>query len=232
MRRWDPRGVAVGVVLAAWAGGFWFLLITGRWALYLGGRTFWVVPLGAALLTLGALGRLWRARTAGRRAVPRREAFGLALLALPLIAVLVLPPTTLGAYAVSRRSAFSNASYVSSGNVSGVPTFLDVAAATSSPELMKGLARHAGEEVDVIGFVQRDGDAPSDEFELTRFAVICCIPDALLVQVRVVDAPSAGLKPGEWVEVTGRLYPVGDEVLLDAERTVTVDRPSHPYLYP
>ena len=60
--RWSPSRVATGAVLAAWAAFFWFLLVSGRWSLYLSTRTFWVVPTGAVLMTIAAAGRLATAR--------------------------------------------------------------------------------------------------------------------------------------------------------------------------
>ena len=59
---WSPSRVATGAVLGAWASLFWFLLVTDRWSLYLSTRTFWVVPTGAILLTIAAVGRLMTAR--------------------------------------------------------------------------------------------------------------------------------------------------------------------------
>jgi putative membrane protein len=151
------------------------------------------------------------------------------------VVLLALPPTTLGTYAVSRRSSFSSVTgYLSAREVSAAsaPTLLDIAAAQDSPEVMRALSHHAGEEVTFVGFVERDANAPSDEFQLTRFVITCCIPDALLVQVRVVDAPPGRFTPNQWVQVSGALYPVGTEVLLDAQEVKAVPRPRQPYLYP
>jgi uncharacterized repeat protein (TIGR03943 family) len=187
------------------------------------------------VLTAGAAGRLALAHGREQRPLSLRDSWTFGLLAVPLVVILALPPTTLGSYAVSRRSSFSSVTgYLSAQDVSSTsaPTLLDVAAAQDSPEIMRALSRHAGEQVTYVGFVQRAANAPSDEFELTRFVVICCIPDALLVQVRVVDAPPGKFASGQWVQVSGSLYPVGDEVLVDATKIQPVPRPSHPYLYP
>jgi uncharacterized repeat protein (TIGR03943 family) len=221
--------------LAGWAGVIWFLLASGRWALYLSSRTLWVLPVGAAVLTAGAIGRVLLARSRPPRPLTVRDTWTLGLLAVPLVVILALPPTTLGTYAVSRRSSFSSVTgYLSARDVSAgsAPTLLDVAAAQDSPDLMRALSRRAGEQVTFVGFVQRDTNAPSDEFQLTRFVITCCIPDALLVQVRVVDAPPGKFSPNEWVQVSGSLYPVGSEVILDAQQVKAVARPRQPYLYP
>jgi hypothetical protein len=59
---WIPARLAGGLVLAAWATMFWWLLATGRVNLYLSTNTSWVVPVGAVLLTAAAIGRLASAR--------------------------------------------------------------------------------------------------------------------------------------------------------------------------
>ena len=58
----------------AWAGLFWFLFVTGRTSLYLSTRTSWLVPTGAAILTVAAIGRLATARAATTEPLePRRR---------------------------------------------------------------------------------------------------------------------------------------------------------------
>ncbi|MGH2821030.1 MAG: hypothetical protein ACRDJ5_10300 [Actinomycetota bacterium] len=47
-----------------------------------------------------------------------------------------------------------------------------------------------------------------------------------------MGAPPGAPKPDDWVRVTGSLYPLGQEVLLDASEATRVERPEHPYLNP
>jgi hypothetical protein len=103
-RRLSPVRVATGVALGAWAAVFWFLLVSGRTSLYLSSRTAWVVPTGAAVLTVAAAGRLVTARTSRPERVPSRMSWALGFVVLPAVIVLALPPTALGSYAASRRS--------------------------------------------------------------------------------------------------------------------------------
>lgn len=228
-RRLSPTRVAGAAALTLWAGVFWFLLISGRWTLYLSGRIFWVVPTGAVILTAAALGRLLFLRTERSEPLPRREAWGLALIMIPAVAVLVLPPAALGAYAAERRPV--SAGFVTGGNLSdGEVTLVDVAGAMWSERTAKALAEKAGHQVEFTGIVVRRDTMPADEFMLTRFIVSCCVADALSVQVRVVGAPPGRFPQDTWVRVTGTIYPLGQEVVVDAARVEEVPRPGEPYL--
>jgi uncharacterized repeat protein (TIGR03943 family) len=231
--RWSPARVATGVALATWAAVFWFLLATGRTAYYLSSRTAWVVPLGAATLTLAALGRLVTARTPAPEVLRPRQAWGMALIVLPALMVMALPPASLGSFAASRRSAAGAGFAAPSDGVSdGRVTLTDVAWAQWSPEGSRELVRWAGSRVTFEGFVSVDQGMPADEFVLTRFIISCCVADALSVQVRVVNAPPGGFQADQWVRATGAIYPLGHEVLLDAERIEAIPEPAEPYLNP
>lgn len=230
---WSPLRVASGAVLAAWAALFWFLLLSGRSSLYLSSRTDWVVPVGAILLTLGAVGRLAWARRPNPEPLGPREGLAMVLVVLPVVLVLALPPATLGSFAAGRRSGIGGAGFVSSEDLStGRITLTQVAAALRSPEGMRALAERAGSTVSFVGFVDRNESMPADEFDLTRFLISCCVADALTVQVRVVGAPPGELRADQWVRVTGTLYPLGQDVLVQASTVERVPRPQDPYLNP
>ena len=229
-RSWSPLRTATGVVLAAWAALFWFLLATGRSALYLSDRTAWVVPVGAVILSVATGGRLATARSEAAEPLTRRTAWWLGLIAMPVVLVLALPPAALGSYAASRRSAVA-AGVVPAGDLSsGEITLVHVAAAMWSPDAREQLVARAGSRVSFVGFVSRRPGTPADEFVLTRFLVSCCVADALSVQVRVVAAPPGRFGEDQWVRVTGNLYPLGREILVEASSVEAVPRPDRPYL--
>lgn len=228
--RWSSSRVATGAVLAVWAVVFWWLLLTGRSALYLSSRTAWVVPLGAVVLTVAAAGRLATARAERREPLAARTAWGLGLIVLPAVLVLALPPAALGSYAAARRSAVTAGVVPDETVATGEISFVDVAAAKWSKETLAQLVHRAGTEVSFVGFVTEDPGAAADEFVLTRFIVSCCVADALSVQVRVVGAPPGGFEEDQWVRVTGSLYPLGHEMIVDASSVDPVPRPARPYL--
>jgi uncharacterized repeat protein (TIGR03943 family) len=232
--RWSPPRVMSSITLATWAGLFWFLMISGRTTLYLSSRTDWVVPMGAIVLTIAALGRLASAKQREPEVISRRDALWMGLIIVPVVTVLALPPASLGGYAASRRSSLTSGSFVSSAEDirSGDLSLVDVSGALRSPEAMRVLVGRAGETVDFTGFVTKESGMSANEFILTRFLISCCVADALSAQVRVVGAPPGGFKADEWVRVEGQFYPLGKEVIVDASEVAKVSRPKHPYLSP
>lgn len=232
--RWDGRRLLTGIVLASWAALFWFLILAERTLLFLSTRTDWVVPVGAVILTVAAFGRLVSARTENPSAVPLRDVLILGGLILPAVLIATLPPASLGSFAASRRSSVVGGGFISAPDDirTGELTLLAVGGALRDPESMAALRERAGEEVNFIGFVDREDSTPASEFTLTRFVVSCCVADALGVEVRVVGAPPGRFKDDQWVDVTGSLYPLEDEIVVDASAIRAIERPKQPYLSP
>jgi uncharacterized repeat protein (TIGR03943 family) len=222
--------VAAGLALGAWAGLFWFLLLAGRTSLYLSGRTAWLVPLGAGLASIGAIGRLASARVRDPQPLGSREAWMFGVFVLPVVLLLTLPPATLDSYAVRGRS---NSTGIGSSAriVTGPIDLVDVAAARAVIDAEAALKARAGERVTIEGFVtQEPGEA--DRFQLTRFVITCCVADATISYVTVVDAPPGAFETDEWVRVTGPIYPLGSDILVQAESIEPIDQPDDPYLTP
>jgi len=231
-RRWGARRIADVTVLAAWCGLFWFLLATDRTSLYLSDRTAWVVPVGAVILSFAVLGLAWGGRR-DETSLTRSHLGGLVVLLLPVVIVIALPPAALGSFAASRRSSLVSGGFVASAIdvASGPVTQLDIVSAGRSPEAMEALKARAGTSVEFVGFVRRDPADPPDRFTLTRFIMSCCVADALSVDVAVVGAGET-LPEDQWVRVKGNIYPVGNEIVVDAAEVEPIERPGNPYLSP
>lgn len=233
---WSQARLAGALVLAAWAALFWWLHLSGRVNLYLSTRTSWVVPLGAILLTAAAMGRFLAARGSDGETLRLREAVVMALMVVPVILVMVLPSATLGTFTTPTKTKFSSATLSSSFydqiTTTSEITLLSVAAAQTSNEGAQALAKRAGVDVDFVGIASREASTPADEFLLTRYVITCCVADATIVQVRVVNVTPGSIKPNEWVEVKGQLYPLGRTMLVNAASVRAVPRPAKPYLTP
>ena len=231
---WSARSIAKMLTLAAWAALFWFLIATERTSYYLSSRTDWLVPVGAVVLTLAAVGRSLSLRSPQREPLTRADAWSAGLIVLPVVVVMALPPASLTSFAASRRSSFASAGFTTSVEdlAEGELSLADVAGALRSQEAMEALVERAGSEVSFTGFVTRDPSMPADEFVLTRFLISCCVADALSVEARVVGAPPGAFENDQWVRVSGKFYPLGGEVIVDATEVVKVPKPDKPYLNP
>ena len=224
-----PR-MASGLALGAWAGLFWFLWMSGRTSLYLSSRTSWLVPVGATLASLAAIGRLVTVRTQRTETLGARETWTIGLIVAPVVLLLTLPPVTLDSFAVGRRSSASGVGS-SARVVSGPIDLVDVAAARAVIDAEAVLRARAGERVSIEGFVtEQAGEA--DRFQLTRFVITCCVADATISYVTVVDAPPGTFHTDEWVRVQGAIYPLGSEILVQAESIEQIAPPDDPYLTP
>jgi len=229
---WSIARVATALALSVWAAAFWYLMATDRLSFYLASRTTWLAPVGAISLTAAALGRLATARVERHEGVSRRQLRDLAVLVLPAIVLLSLPPLTLGSYAAGRRPASLAGAYSSTGQPDipeGDLSLIDIFGLISSNDLDE-LASRAGTTSSFVGFVSRDGRTRADEFLLNRFMVSCCPGDAVLVSLRIVGAPPGSVEVDDWVRVTGEIYPVGRTVVVHASDVEKVTRPKHPYL--
>lgn len=233
-RRWSPARLAGSCVLAAWAGLFWFLWLSGRDGFFLSRRTDWIVPVAAVLLTAATAGRLASARARSPGTLSAREVWIAGLLVLPVVILLAAPPATLGTFSAGKRANFAGAGFATSPSDigDGAITLVDVAAGQTSPEGERALAARAGETVRLVGFVARQDDTPADEFLLTRYVVSCCVADAMIASVRTVNVTPGMFTEDEWVEVTGTIYPVGTQVIVQASGIREVERPDRPYLTP
>ena len=233
-KRVSPARIASALAIGAWAGLFWFVQLTGRAPLYLGSRTNWVVPAGAVILTVVLVGRLASIRVEHIEPIRPRDSWTLAVIALPVVVLLSIPTTSLGAFAVSRRASLASGGFASGEAIpaTGDLSLVNVGSALINRDSMRSLVARAGSTSSFTGFVDREPGQPANEFLLSRFLISCCIADALSIQVRVVNAPPGEFKADDWVRATGKLYPLGRQVILDASEVQKVAKPKHPYLNP
>lgn len=161
------------------------------------------------------------------------------LLVLPLLALLLVAPPALGAFAAGRQSSrppvTTQTSYpplpaMEAGAVP-LPMTEFVFRALYDPD--RSLE---GSRIRLSGFV-----TPVEEGEgyyLTRFTMNCCAADATAINVRIVDD---GVRPADaWLEVEGRWQPgevadtaalSADAPVLRAESATPIPAPAQPYEY-
>ena len=236
----QPR-LARTIVLLAWAGflgGIWF---TGETARYLGPWTWWVVPFGAATLAAATLASGVSALRSRREpaVLTTRDAAGLLVLLVPILAVALVPKAQLGsAAALKKLGDQSRAAVVSRLAPRVTPgkkvdaNFFSIASANVDPKYAAVIGMKTGTPAHLIGFVIDSKKAPAGTFELGRFYIACCAADALPLTVPVDPSRlGAGVfKPDTWLDVTGSLSRREGRFVLVASRITPVEPPNNPYL--
>ena len=233
---WD-RGRLLGAgVLGAWASLFWFLQLSGRLDLYLSTRTAWIVPTGAVILSVGAVGAAISAhRRVRTTTLTRRTWVTAAVVIAPIVLMTAVPPATLGSFSSSRKAQFSGrglSTYWGRFDADSEITFFFVAASKFWDGGADLLGRRAGDEATFVGFAERSDSTPPDELVLTRFVVTCCVADATPISIRVVNVTPGSVDADSWVEVTGQVFPVGRDVVVVADSIAPAPTPDRPYITP
>jgi putative membrane protein len=169
-----------------------------------------------------------------------RSGWNLWWLALPVIVGILVPIHSLGSYSAGQRGVNLNAPLVSGANTAQVLSIpseqrsvLDwVQAFHTSADL----SRYAGLPVDVTGFVYHDPRLPAGEFMVSRFAVTCCVADALAVGMIVSWSQALSYPGNTWVRVRGQLQAarIDGQALpgIRAQAVELIPEPDQPYLFP
>lgn len=214
-----------GVVLASWAAFFVWLLVSGEVLRYIGPRTQWVVVFGAVALALAAI-CYWLARDERGSA---GSVVGVAVLLLPILAVMVVPKPSLGSLAASRK--MSGGPVVSLQPQPLAPgeeiSFPEIEYASESTEYAATSGITDGLAVELTGFVTSTDDENAD-FALTRFSIFCCAADVVPHSVGVVaerDYPD-----DVWLTVRGTLADKDGTFVLVADTIEEIPEPRDPYL--
>lgn len=229
----NPRRLTRGLVLAAWAAFFWWLAVGGEMVRYLGPRTYWVAWFGAIVLTGAALVHLATLKTGGRLPPTDREIWGLAVLLVPILAVMAVPEPDLGALAAARKTSGISALTSSLPRPAAKPGKIDFAEiyyASQSSEYANAVGIAQGTRVELIGFVTHPKKGPEGTFSLTRFYIACCAADAVPYSVPIRTAED--LADDTWLRIRGTLAEDPDiGYLVEPDAIEKVDQPKNPYLY-
>lgn len=153
------------------------------------------------------------------------------LLLLPVLAIFLIAPPALGAYAAARDVANSAPPQEAKAPPlpPGDPAQVTVAEYVGRAVWDDGLTLE-GRTVEMTGFVTPD---PEGGWWITRMAVACCAADAIASKVKVLNTPD--LPADTWVTMTGRWVPGGGTKndtaipLIEVIDLVEVPQPRNPY---
>ena len=153
------------------------------------------------------------------------------LLLLPVLAIFLIAPPALGAYAAARDVANSAPPQEAKAPPlpPGDPAQVTVAEYVGRAVWDDGLTLE-GRTVEMTGFVTPD---PEGGWWISRMAVACCAADAIASKVKVLNAPD--LPADTWVTIRGRWVPGGGTKtdtaipLVEVIDLVEVPQPRNPY---
>lgn len=169
---------------------------------------------------------------------------GVALVLLPIVLGIAVPPQPLGASALANREVNAGLNQTTMPGIVGAAAqkaatdknVLDWWKTFRASSAVNQDEKVIGQEAKVVGFVYKDAKYGNDHFMLTRYMVSCCVADASALGLVVAAPEAAQLEDDQWVEVTGVFAP-GDleswKMPVIVARSITpVSVPDQPYLYP
>jgi uncharacterized repeat protein (TIGR03943 family) len=161
------------------------------------------------------------------------------LLVAPVLAIALVVPRPLGAFAANRAPATlptpTRADFgpLPAPSVAGGPVDLSLKDFVGRALYGRGRSLR-GAPVRLVGFAT--ADASGEGFLLTRFIVTCCAADARPLRVAVRGLPRPWPTPDAWLEVTGTWRPDARTAedqrppVLDATGLRAIPAPASPYL--
>lgn len=233
--RLDPTRTLRSVALAAWAGLFTYLWLSGRWAEFIGPRTEWVVPFGAIVLIVVTVVSLVGIRTSGPVQRPSvGELVSVAVLVAPVLALIAVPEPRLGALAAENKGDAAplvldeDAERDAATPADEELELFDVVAANNGYADTVGV----GSRVKLTGIFRDPDRETATSFLVTRFRISCCAADAQGYSVRVEPAgrPPKDVEQDDWVEVTGTMARSGGEWIVKGTKAREIEPPANPYL--
>jgi uncharacterized repeat protein (TIGR03943 family) len=192
----------------------------------------WLLIAGVALLALGIVAIVVGIRSAGSdEHADDDHGIGVGwLLLVPVVALLLVAPPTLGSFGVNRSTAIR----VTSGRSSLPPLAVtDQPIPMTLQEFTERSFDHNGASmrgavIALTGFVA-DG-ASASSFRLARYQISCCAADASAAVVRVIGFSGSAPPRDQWLTVTGRVSPAqGDDPVLSATTLRDISAPEDPY---
>ncbi|QPC46571.1 TIGR03943 family putative permease subunit [Mangrovibacillus cuniculi] len=104
---------------------------------------------------------------------------------------------------------------------------------------LQAIDTHLGElkdkEIELTGFVYREEGFNDNQLVVSRFAIGCCVADAVVYGIMIEHPDAASLKSDEWVKIKGNIQSVqyGESIIPLIKDTVMekVDKPSSPYVF-
>ncbi|WP_022665989.1 TIGR03943 family putative permease subunit [Desulfospira joergensenii] len=196
------------LVMAAWAGMFIFLLIGGRYQLFLKPEFGFLVIGGLVISGLFLFGILDRGIPGGRD-----TGIKALFLLLPILFIFSAGESTLGSYALSKRTLVAPDS--------GTPASVEPVSREEEPNPLKtpdtgpeltpisqlifNWDKYKGKSVVLEGLFSGNIEGAPDLAAVYRYFVSCCAADAMPVGVFLARPGEIDIEENQWVRVAGQV---------------------------
>ena len=166
--------------------------------------------------------------------------WGLLVFLLPLVIGLVVPHRPLGSEALANRGLSAIAPLRAGGadqplQLALAPTERTILDWMRAFTLAEDPSAEEGLPADVVGFAYHDPRLPAGQVLLGRFALTCCVADAMAIGLIVEGAGLDQMVDNAWYRVQGPIYLASLDgrpiPLIRAEQVQEVPMPEQPYLY-
>jgi uncharacterized repeat protein (TIGR03943 family) len=227
--------------LAAWLGIILWLLIEGRYTLYLMPRLGPLLVLALVVLAVCLLAKLVLRRTHGHARNRIDTWVKPGILLLPLLFLAINHGESLGAFAFDKRRVMelSPRGGLDSTTLPQRPVGIDgrddVILETDLLSLHWNHVQFLGAKVRVLARVARDERLPDGRFILFRFVVLCCVADAQPLAM-LADIEGTEIPPEDaWVQATGYVETVEVEgrtsLIIRCDELQRANPPAEHYLF-
>jgi putative membrane protein len=230
----DKTKYWMAIAYLLWTGALVWLLVTGRYQVFLR-PGFWALLLWAVAILLLFAGTLLASGRgflmAGKGPAPWVR---LGVLLLPLVYVLVAQEQPLGSHALGKR--FFEPRYMERFAAGGRGGMESENPLVTLLDILQDFKAYEGRKITTLGMVYRDDTVPPGHFLVFRFIIVCCAADAMPAGALVFGGEADSFEQDAWVSVEGvlGLKQVGDLIfpLIQADNITRIDPPKDPYLFP
>lgn len=208
------------------------------------------------LLVLGLME--WRTVLHRHGATRALKITTIAVFLVPLLCGVIFPPLTLGSDIVRKKGGPSlvtepkeskgKALMAAGANNLADDSMVEVTQKNYLDKLAE-IAEHAetydGRKIRFAGFIYKEDGFKDNEFSAIRFAITCCVADAMPVGFFCKYSEAKILEPDAWYEITGRIEfqksPLGESYDQTEDDRIPVIKvsdfsripaPADPYVYP
>lgn len=222
--------------LAAWAMVLVFLLVSGRYRLYLIASLWPLLALGWVLLFVSFVARFTLGGGHGHGKTQRGTSLVVrtGILVLPLLYLASVHGESLGSYAFSKRQVLMPPDASLLSGLDALDAKEGDVVTLELPRLVWNYHRLVGGRVAVKGQVALEDSLPEGHIILFRFMINCCVADAQPAAVVVNLEGKPMPEADSWLKVMGPLQveTVGesDALVIHAESAEAIDEPWDIYL--